>query len=97
MKFGLAENHWQNLLLIAVKPLKDVGCKVFVFGSRAAGSFNPFSDIDLFFTGSAPESLLIKIKSELEDSELPIKVDLVAYTDLPKSFLPSINVSQIEI
>jgi predicted nucleotidyltransferase len=60
----------------AVKILKDAGCSaVYLFGSRAAGSFHDQSDIDLAIQG-CPEGRFFRLVGQLY-MELDTRVDLV--------------------
>lgn len=85
--FGLTEEHWQKVIQLAVQPLKSLGAKVYVFGSRATGKHRPFSDLDLLYEGTIPLSQLSEIKEALEESNLPIKVDLVNQAELASSYI----------
>ncbi len=52
--------------------------RVTLFGSRAMGSFGRGSDIDLALEGPDLDArTLTRIATELEDSDLPYKVDLL--------------------
>lgn len=92
MNFGLESRLWQIILDLAITPLKKMGAKVYVFGSRARGDYKQFSDLDLLFERdpSIDLKLIAKIRSALEDSDLPIKIDLVDRQECAKSFLPKI-------
>jgi predicted nucleotidyltransferase len=56
---------------------------VYLFGSRAAGTQKPGSDVDLAImnAGVSMETVCM-IKGELEESSLPYLIDLVNYTDV---------------
>ena len=58
----------------------------YLFGSRSKGKSSKFSDIDLCYKESIPEDIIIKIRFELEDSNLPFFVDLVYWNDMPEGF-----------
>ena len=56
--------------------------RVTLFGSRAMGTFGRGSDIDLALEGAGLDALtLTRIATELEDSDLPYKVDLLLRDD----------------
>lgn len=61
--------------------------EVAVFGSRATGAAKPFSDLDLAVLGSEciPPAVLADLRDELDESDLPFKVDVVewAYASEP--------------
>jgi predicted nucleotidyltransferase len=101
MKFGLSKDQYILLDELLIKPLKSKNASVYVFGSRARGNFHPFSDIDILFVEDKQNiispSELSRIKENLEDSKLEIKVDLVRIEDLAKSYLATANKDKIRI
>ena len=96
-RFGLEDRHWLVMENLVLKPLQRQGCTVFVFGSRARGDHGKFSDLDLLIEGEAPEGLLRSIKDALEDSNLPIKVDLVRARDLADSYRVSVEHDRVKV
>jgi len=99
MKFGLTPKQYEMISEVIVTPLKQVGAKVYVFGSRARGRQHPFSDIDIlleFPTKDIPHALISKCRERIEESNLPIKVDLVVSSDLAKSYQDGVNQDKIE-
>jgi predicted nucleotidyltransferase len=97
MKFGIGESDWTLLETMALKPLRAAGANVWIFGSRATGTFKKFSDIDLLyeFQGAVPQGLVGKIKLELEDSNLTLKVDLVNRLEVVTSYKDQIEAQKI--
>jgi predicted nucleotidyltransferase len=62
--------------------------KVVLFGSRAKGVYHSGSDIDIaIMEKSVPHNLLRQIKSDISDSSLPYKVDLVDFSTLTNKAL----------
>ena len=61
---------------------------VFVFGSRANGHVKPSSDFDVGLYAEAPIDWLTlgEIKEELGESDLPVTVDLVDFSDITEDF-----------
>ncbi len=63
--------------------------KVYVFGSRAMGTAKPASDIDLAFecsdTTEMPFSVLLKLGTAFEESDLPIFVDIIDIHTTPQA------------
>ncbi|WP_299648961.1 nucleotidyltransferase family protein [Sphingomonas bacterium] len=53
--------------------------KVAVFGSHATGRARANSDIDLVIYGKLPDGALERLWTHFDDSNLPVKVDIVAY------------------
>lgn len=91
MKFGLSDQQYEILNQLVIQPLKQRQATVYVFGSRAREKFHPFSDIDLLYIedSSHPkisDADLSKIKEDVENSNLVIKVDLVNEVELADSY-----------
>lgn len=62
--------------------------KIVAFGSRATGNMKPFSDLDLAIMGDQPipATVLADLREELDESDLPFKVDLVEWASTSDSF-----------
>ena len=62
--------------------------RVFLFGSRAAGSATERSDIDIGIEGPAPvpRSALAAIHEELEEAPTLYSIDVVDFRRVPESF-----------
>lgn len=62
--------------------------EVFVYGSRADGTAQKWSDIDVGIRGKkeAPSPLLENIREELEGSSMPYKVDVVDFAKVSDKF-----------
>lgn len=57
--------------------------QVYIFGSRAMGTAHAGSDLDLaIFDNEVSQSLLRKLKTDFEESDLPFFVDVVYVPDL---------------
>lgn len=52
---------------------------VSLFGSRASGSHRSYSDIDMVLYGNIEESTVDRLWTCFHESNLPYKVDLIAY------------------
>lgn len=63
---------------------------VFVFGSRATGKhLKKFSDLDLAFvskTGVIDGKIISKLNHEFEESDLPIRVDVIDLSTVSENF-----------
>ena len=78
MEFGLKENivSWLRNLFSLHKEIE----KVIIYGSRAMDNYREGSDIDLTIVGeNITLSLLLNLKTEINDSTMPYKVDLSIY------------------
>ncbi len=68
--------------------LNAFDCKVFVFGSRARGTFQRFSDLDIGIIPGEDKGLPIyEIKDYLNyESEIPFKIDMVDFSGVSEKF-----------
>lgn len=78
---NLANNYILNAL-------KDIDCRIFVFGSRARGTFQRFSDLDIgIIPGKESVSSIYEIKDYLNyESEIPFKIDIVDFSTVSEKF-----------
>lgn len=100
MNFGLSDQHYQQLLDLVINPLKKLNATVYIFGSRAQGKHHPFSDIDILYSVSNKASIsreVFLIKESIEESNFPIKVDLVNEAELAKSYVSSVLASRQQV
>ena len=79
---------WITLIKNTLKGQLPTGYKAFIFGSWAQGNNREYSDIDLGILGSIklPPSRIVKIKNDLEDSNLPYRVDLIDFSTVSDKF-----------
>ncbi|MCW7752399.1 nucleotidyltransferase domain-containing protein [Desulfobotulus sp. H1] len=72
-------NLLKNIILSRINR-KEV--MVFLFGSRVSGRHGSRADVDIGFLshGKLPASLLHGIRNAIEDSIIPLEVDLVDFT-----------------
>lgn len=98
MKYGLSDEQLQFLNETVVRPLRDQGARVWIFGSRARGDHRPFSDIDLMVESDTDLFALVsRIQETLLESNFPFKVDLVQERDFAKSYRPGYLRDRIEV
>ena len=73
---------------IVLKHIPKDNFAVFLFGSRAVGNAKPLSDIDIGILGSEPLPTIIKadLESDLEESIVPYKIDLIDFYQVDKDF-----------
>lgn len=64
-----------------------------VFGSRARGIAKPWSDLDLVILGQEPVSdlAMAEARADFEESDLPFRVDLAVWKDLPHTLQKQIE------
>ena len=62
--------------------------KAFIFGSHIIGNNRKWSDIDIGILGASklPTMTFFDLEEELEESNLPYKVDLVDFTQVTDKF-----------
>lgn len=105
MKFGLSDKHWKILNELVLQPLKKDQVRIWIFGSRARGDHQKYSDIDLLYEFPSDSydnqnlylKKISKIKEDIEESTFPIKVDLVDIHELASSYKDSIFSEKIEL
>jgi predicted nucleotidyltransferase len=63
-------------------------CEVRVFGSRVRGGAKPWSDLDLALVGDEvlEQHILYAVKEAFEESDLPIRVDVLDWHSISKEF-----------
>lgn len=83
----------QRQLVRKVLHRRFPGRQARVFGSRAVGPSKPWSDLDLVILGSQPVSdlALAEARADFEESDLPFRVDLTVWRDLPATIQESIE------
>ncbi len=58
--------------------------RIYLFGSRARGSASEYSDYDIAIDSDTPiHKELCRIKTLIEDSNIPYKVDLIDLSQAP--------------
>jgi uncharacterized protein len=84
----LREKDRQTLLQIFSRI--DISCEVWAYGSRVNGTAHAGSDLDLVIRrkngGSIPMETLIDLNDKINDSNIPILVELRDWHNLPESF-----------
>ena len=84
-----------DLIIKIIRQHLSANVDIFFFGSRVNGSFRKESDIDVLLKGIAPIDLgiLSLVKEELEESDIPFKVDILDYHRCSKKMLKNISKS----
>jgi predicted nucleotidyltransferase len=86
--------------LTIIKKALGIHIKIaWLFGSRAKGTQQKYSDIDLLLDPDYDLNLqdLAKIRDYLEESPLPFKVDLVLRSQLAASYIDSIMSERVRL
>lgn len=96
--FGLSAEDWSIVERELIAKLRNEGCTLYVFGSRARGDYQPFSDLDILVdTDRELSDLLSEIRDALEESQLPIKVDVVLWSELAESYRRFVDEEKIAL
>lgn len=75
--FGITQTQYNTILSI-FSSFADIE-EVRIFGSRAKGTHKPNSDIDLAIMNTISLQTLVHLTNAFEESDIPYKIDLVAY------------------
>lgn len=78
-------------LVIVKDILKKHEIKAYVFGSRAKNTAKPLSDLDLCLKDNYDKSTIRKLQDAFEESDLPFKVDVVAWNEISQGFKEQIE------
>lgn len=77
----------QRATLLALLHHHLPGVTIWAYGSRVKGSARPNSDLDLVvFTTPAQRPQVSDLKDALDESNIPFRVDLHAWHDIPERF-----------
>ncbi len=74
------------------------GVKVWAYGSRVLGTARPNSDLDLVVFAREDQRIAVgELRDALAESDLPFKVDLHIWDDLPETFHRQIEACYVEL
>lgn len=86
MPYGLEQEDLTALVKILASNGKVD--QIVLFGSRAKGSFDPGSDIDISISGKGLDTRdIIDCKVQIDGTSLPYKVDLIIYEKITEPML----------
>lgn len=72
------------------------GVTVWVYGSRIRGTARPQSDLDLaVFAAAEQKRSVAALKEALEESQLPFRVDLFVWDEIPAQFRDNIQQAHV--
>jgi len=78
--------YGERILAILRKALRRTPCRVYLFGSRAAGTAREGSDFDIAVQGGRDSCVALGLAREwLEESTIPFSVDLVDLAAAPQA------------
>ncbi len=82
--FQLSEKHF-DIVKDILRQFELNEC-TFIFGSRAKGTAEKFSDLDICLKKKIEKTEFRKIVDAFEDSDLPIKVDVILWDEIDDNF-----------
>jgi predicted nucleotidyltransferase len=72
------------------------GVKVWVYGSRANGTSRSQSDLDMVaFASPEQTASVFALREAFDESDLPFRVDLILWHEIPEQFRRNIEVSHL--
>ncbi|HEB77006.1 MAG TPA: nucleotidyltransferase domain-containing protein [Methylothermaceae bacterium] len=93
MKMGeldLTPDQKRRLIALLQRYLPDT--EVWAYGSRVKGSARPWSDLDLVvFATPRQHAAVSALREALEESDLPFRVDLFLWDEIPEAFREEIR------
>lgn len=97
--YGLSTEQLAYLDQCVVAPVEQHGGKVWLFGSRARGDQQPYSDVDILIEGDKSQlyNVLSDIREQLEESNFPFAVDLVLAEELAGSYAASVRRDRVQL
>lgn len=83
--YGL-EKYILEAIVKEIESIKNID-EALLFGSRAKGTYNPGSDIDIALKGSLRLNDILNLSLALENLNLPYKFDLLDYKKIKEPAL----------
>jgi len=88
---GIDITSQQREIILALFDSHLPNTKVWVYGSRIKGSARPSSDLDMVVFASPEQSTdVFLLKEALDESDLPFRVDLFVWDEVPEQFRKNI-------
>jgi len=90
----LSEKHRAMVEKLLARHLP--GVEAWAYGSRAKGTAKPWSDLDLVvFAGPGQKNAVAELREAFEESDLPFRVDLFVWDEIPETFRENIHKEHI--
>lgn len=82
----LATQHLETVRRILADHVPE--CEVRAFGSRVVGKAKAYSDLDLALVGAGKLDIarLGRLREALQESDVPVRVDILDWHAVPESF-----------
>ena len=77
--------------------LKKYPYQFYAYGSRTKGTARKYSDLDICYQENIPSYVLVEIEKDLEESNLPFVVELVAWKNMNSEFQELIKKDLVKI
>ncbi len=98
MSGGMDITGSQRKTLLELLDTHLPGTAVWAYGSRVTHTSRPESDLDMVvFTAPGQEGELSDLKEALDESDLPFRVDLFVWDDVPESFRKNILAEHVAV
>lgn len=96
MNIDLTPAHRELVLKLIERHLPNT--TVWVYGSRAKGTARRYSDLDMVvFSTPEQKHEVYELREAFEESDLPFRVDLFAWDQVPESFKENIEAERIAL
>jgi len=96
LRLDIAPEHLDTLRALLHEHLP--GTTAWAYGSRVHGSARPNSDLDLVvFPAAAQASAVSALREACEESNLPFRVDLFVWDDIPEKFRRNIQAGYVVV
>ena len=85
----MIDDKWKTFIKTTIeKHLPNKNYQICLFGSRAVGTNKKWSDVDVGISGpgNLSWSVLAKINTELDESKIPYRVDVVDFSRVFEKF-----------
>ena len=79
-------NIEETSLIVLRQVLKKYPYNFYAFGSRVKKEYRKYSDLDICYKEEIPAKDLVEIMHELEESNIPFRVDLVYWENMSREF-----------
>jgi len=92
-----SQQHWNEILRILAQCVPQY--TVWAFGSRVKGKAKPYSDLDLVIQTEQPLPLesMATLNEAFDESDLPVRVDVVDWATTSSAFRKIIQQSYVVI
>jgi predicted nucleotidyltransferase len=93
-QIDITDGQRATLLALLARYLPET--VTWVYGSRVTGKANPRSDLDLVvFASPEQQRQVADLREALEESDLPFRVDLFVWDEMPESFKANIKKEKV--